>query len=127
MIKIAAIGVGAALLAAWIKTIKSEYALWITLAAGAFLGLAAILKLDAIVSELKFLQGYFSAYGSYFKLLIKIIGITYLAEFSADLCKDAGANTLASQVEMFGKLSILVLCMPIMSSLLETVDYFLGG
>lgn len=127
MIKIAAIGVGAALLAAWIKTIKSEYALWITLAAGAFLGLAAILKLDAIVSELKFLQGYFSAYGSYFKLLIKIIGITYLAEFSADLCKDAGANTLASQVEMFGKLSILVLCMPIMSSLLETIDYFLGG
>lgn len=127
MIKIAAIGVGAALLAAWIKTIKSEYALWITLAAGAFLGLAAILKLDAIVSELKFLQGYFSAYGSYFKLLIKIIGITYLAEFSADLCKDAGANTLASQVEMFGKLSILVLCMPIMRSLLETIDYFLGG
>ncbi|MEE1015799.1 MAG: SpoIIIAC/SpoIIIAD family protein [Lachnospiraceae bacterium] len=127
MIKIAAIGVGAALLAAWIKTIKSEYALWITLAAGAFLGLAAILKLDAIVSELKFLQGYFSAYGSYFKLLIKIIGITYLAEFSADLCKDAGANTLASQVELFGKLSILVLCMPIMSSLLETIDYFLGG
>ena len=127
MIKIAAIGVGAAVLAAWIKTIKSEYALWITLAAGAFLGLAAILKLDAIVSELKFLQGYFSAYGSYFKLLIKIIGITYLAEFSADLCKDAGANTLASQVELFGKLSILVLCMPIMSSLLETIDYFLGG
>ena len=127
MIKIAAIGVGAALLAAWIKTIKSEYALWITLAAGAFLGLAAILKLDAIVSELKFLQGYFSAYGSYFKLLIKIIGITYLAEFSADLCKDAGANTLASQVELFGKLSILVLCMPIMRSLLETIDYFLGG
>lgn len=127
MIKIAAIGVGAALLAAWIKTIKSEYALWITLAAGAFLGLAAILKLDAIVSELKFLQGYFWAYGSYFKLLIKIIGITYLAEFSADLCKDAGANTLASQVELFGKLSILVLCMPIMSSLLETIDYFLGG
>lgn len=127
MIKIAAIGVAAAILAAWVKTIKSEYALWLTLAAGVFLGLSAILKLETIVTELHFLQEYFSAYGSYFKLLIKIIGITYLAEFSADLCKDAGANTLASQIELFGKLSILVLCMPIMTSLLETIDYFLGG
>ena len=127
MIKIAVIGVAAAILDAWIKTIKSEYALWVTLAAGLFLGFSAILKLETIVSELYFLQEYFSAYESYFKLLIKIIGITYLAEFSADLCKDAGANTLASQIELFGKLSILVLCMPIITSLLETIDYFLGG
>ena len=127
MIKIAAIGVGAAILAAWIKTVKAEYALWIVLAAGVFLGLSAIMKLEAIVTELYFLQEYFSDYGSYFMLLIKIIGITYLAEFSADLCKDAGASTLASQIELFGKLSILVLCMPIMTSLLETIDYFLGG
>ncbi len=127
MVKIVAIGVVAAVLAAWMKTIKQEYALWVTLAAGVFLGLSAILKLETIVSELHFLQEYFSTYGSYFKLLIKIIGITYLAEFSADLCKDAGANTLASQIELFGKLSILVLCMPIMTSLLETIDYFLGG
>lgn len=127
MIKIAAIGVVAAVLAAWVKTVKPEYSLWITLAAGVFLGLSAILKLEVIVEELHVLQAYFAGYGSYFKLLIKIIGITYLAEFSADLCKDAGANTLASQIELFGKLSILVLCMPIMTSLLETIDYFLGG
>ena len=127
MVKIAVIGVAAAMLAAWIKTMKPEYALWITLAAGVFLGLSAMMKLEAIVEELHFLQGYFSNFASYFKLLIKIIGITYLAEFSANLCKDAGANTLASQIELFGKLSILVLCMPVITSLLETVDYLLGG
>lgn len=127
MIKIAAIGVAAAVLAAWIKTIKAEYALWITLAAGIFLGLSVLMKLETIVEELQFLQGYFSGFGSYIKILIKIIGITYLSEFSSDLCKDAGANTLATQVELFGKLSILVLCMPILTSLLETIDYYLGG
>lgn len=127
MIKIVAVGVGAALLAAWVKSIKAEYAMWVILSTGIFLGLCAVMKLEVIVEELNFLQRYFSSYGSYFKLLIKIIGITYLAEFSADLCKDAGANTLASQIELFAKLSILVLCMPIMTSLLETVDYFLGG
>jgi stage III sporulation protein AD len=127
MIKIAAVAVMAAILAAWIKTVKPDYGVWIVFGAGIFLGFSALLKLETIIGELQYLQGYFTGYGTYFKLLIKIIGITYLAEFSADLCKDAGANTLASQIELFGKLSILVLCMPILNSLLETIDYFLGG
>lgn len=127
MIKIALIGVGAAILAAWIKTIRSEYAVWILLLAGVFLGLSALVKLESVVEQLRFLQTYFSGYESYFQLLLKILGITYLAEFSADLCRDAGAGTLASQIELLGKLSILVLCLPIMTSLLETIDYFLGG
>ena len=127
MIRIAVIGVGAAFLAAWVKSLKSEYSVWILLAAGIIMASASIGKLELIVKELHFLQGYFSPYGSYIKLLVKIIGITYLAEISSDLCKDAGANVLASQMELFGKISILVLCMPIMTSLLETIDYFLGG
>lgn len=127
MIKFVAIGVGAAFLAAWLKTVRTEYSLWILLAAGVLLTFFALTKLETIVEELSYLQNYFFAYGSYFKLLLKIIGITYLAEFSSNLCRDAGANTMASQIELFGKLSILVLCMPIMTSLLQTVDYFLGG
>lgn len=127
MIKIAAIGVSAAVLAAWIKSVKAEYSLWIVFAVSFFLGMAVLLKLEVILEELHFLQNYVTGYASYIKLLIKIIGITYLAEFSSDLCKDAGANTLASQMELFGKLSILVLCMPVMTALLETVDHYLGG
>ena len=127
MIKVAVIGVGTAILAAWLKSIKQEYSLWILLGAGIFLSVFVAGKLEVIVEELRFLQTYVSNYGPYVKLLLKIIGITYLAEISADLCKDAGANALASQIELFGKLSILVLCMPVMTSLLETIDYFLGG
>lgn len=127
MIKIAIIGVVAAVLAAWIKTIKAEYSLWIMLAVGIFLGLSVLTKVEVMIGELKFLQEYFSDYGSYIRLLIKIIGITYLSEFSSDLCRDAGAATLATQIELFGKLSILVLCMPILTALLETIDYYLGG
>lgn len=127
MIKIAAIGVSAAVLAAWIKSVKAEYSLWIVFAVSIFLGMAVLLKLEVILDELHFLQNYVAGYASYIKLLFKIIGITYLSEFSSDLCKDAGANTLASQMELFGKLSILVLCMPVMTALLETVDHYLGG
>lgn len=127
MLKIAAIGVAAAILAAWLKTVRTEYAFWVVVFTGIFLGLAVLMKLDTIIEELRFLQDYFSDYSAYIRILVKIIGITYLSEFSSDLCKDAGANTLASQMELFGKLSILVLCMPVMTALLETVDYYLGG
>lgn len=127
MIKVAVIGVGAAILAVWIKNIRSEYALWILLAAGILLGGAMLGKVQVLLSELQVFQKYITSYGAYIKILVKTIGIAYLAEISSDLCKDAGANTLASQIELFGKLSILVLCMPVMSSLLETIDYFLGG
>ena len=127
MLKISVFGVMAAILAVWVKGIKTEYSVWITVIAGILLGSFAVAKLETIVEELVFLQSFVSSYGSYFKLLVKIIGITYLAEFSSDLCKDAGAGALASQVELLGKLSILVLCMPIITSLLETIEYFLGG
>lgn len=127
MIKAAIFGVLAAMLAVSIKSVKSEYSVWVLLAAGIMLAAFTTLKLEAIVEELRFLQTYFENYAAYFVLLLKIIGITYLAEISADLCKDAGANALASQVELFGKLSILVLCMPVLRALLESVGYFLGG
>lgn len=127
MIKVAAIGVAAAILAVWIKSLKSEYGIWILLATGMILGMFCIGKLEAMVLELRFLQSYFSDQGAYIKLLLKVLGIAYLSEISANLCKDAGAATLASQIELFGKLSILVLCMPIMTSLIQTIDHFLGG
>ena len=127
MLKVAAIGVVAAILAVWIKSVKSEFGIWILLAAGILMGMFSVGKLETVILELQVLQSYISDYGVYLKLLMKIVGITYLAEFSSDLCKDAGAATLASQIELFGKLSILVLCMPIMTSLLKTIDYFLGG
>jgi stage III sporulation protein AD len=127
MIKVAAIGVAAAILAAWIKSVKSEYGIWILLAAGMIMGMFCLGKVETMVLELQFLQSCFSDYGSYIKLLLKVLGITYLSEISANLCKDAGAATLASQIELFGKLSILVLCMPIVTSLIQTIYHFLGG
>ena len=63
---------------------------------------------------------------SYILTLIKMLGITYLAEFSAGLCKDAGYSSIATQIEMFGKLTILVLSLPILLALLRTIQEFLG-
>ena len=115
------------MLAAWIKTIKAEYSLWIIFAAGGILAFAVTERLLVIVEQLKVIGEALSSYGEYVKLLVKIIGITYLSELSADLCKDAGAQALSGQVELFGKLSILVLCLPVFGALVGMIHQVFGG
>ena len=62
----------------------------------------------------------------YLTTLIKMTGITYIAEFASGICKDAGYGAIGSQIEIFGKLSILAVSMPIVLALLETLQGFLA-
>ena len=56
---------------------------------------------------------------------MKMVGITYVAEFTSGICKDAGFGALGGQIEIFGKLSILAISTPILLALLETLQVFL--
>ena len=62
----------------------------------------------------------------YLSALLKMAGITYIAEFASGICKDAGFGSLGIQIEIFAKLSILAVSMPILLALLETVKQFLA-
>ncbi len=53
-----------------------------------------------------------------------MMGITYLCEFCAGICKDAGYQGMAGQVEMFGKISIVLSGLPILFALVETIQKF---
>ena len=55
-----------------------------------------------------------------------MVGITYVAEFASGICKDAGYGSLGNQIEIFGKLSILGISMPILLALFGTLETFLG-
>ena len=57
--------------------------------------------------------------------LMKMVGITYVAEFTSGICKDAGFGALGGQIEIFVKLSILAISTPILLALLETLQVFL--
>ena len=83
-------------------------------------------KLELVLSVVNQMQEYVSLDTSYIAILVKMIGITYVSEFSANLCKDAGYQAVAGQIEMFGKLSILVISMPVLLVLLETIGEFLS-
>lgn len=125
MIKIAMIGVTVIILAIIFKKGKEEYSLYISIAACILILLLGISKLQVILDAIEQLQGYIKLNKAYVGILVKIIGITYVTEISASLCKDSGYQAVGEQIEIVGKLTILAISMPIMLSILDTINSFL--
>ena len=59
--------------------------------------------------------------------MFKTLGICFLAQFAADSCRDAGESALASKVELAGKISILVLSLPLFEDIAQTALGLIGG
>ncbi len=57
----------------------------------------------------------------YVETILKIIGIAYIAEFAAQITKDAGQGAIAAKIEMGGKILILAMAIPILTVLIETI------
>ncbi|MEE1313484.1 MAG: stage III sporulation protein AD [Lachnospiraceae bacterium] len=62
----------------------------------------------------------------YIKILLKIIGISYICQFASEICKDLGSQTVGKQIEMAGKLSVLVVSIPVIQGLLDTMKELLA-
>ncbi|TAH66649.1 MAG: stage III sporulation protein AD [Anaerolineaceae bacterium] len=125
MINVAVIGIIAVLMAITFKKGREEYSLYISIAACFIILLLGIGKLEVILDTINRLQGYIKINKAYINILIKIIGITYVTEFAASLCKDSGYQAIGEQVELVGKLSVLAISMPILLALLDTINNFL--
>ena len=126
MIQIGIIGVAGTLLAVQFKSGKSEYGIYISVALSLVIFFAIIGRLEVIIDALRTIANYINMDTAYIGTLIKMLGITYVAEFSAGICKDAGYQTIALQIELFGKLAVLVLSMPVLMALLNTIKDFLS-
>ena len=125
VVTISAAGIAAVLLAVQMKGIKGEYAVYIVMAAGFFIFFYGAGQLKTILHTLDKIEGYIKINPVYMVTLLKMIGITYVAEFAAGICKDAGCGSLGNQIEIFGKLSILGISMPILLALFSTLENFL--
>ncbi len=122
----AALGIVAVLLAVQFKGLKGEYGTYLSAAAGAVIFSYGLLKLETILEAARKIQEYINVNPVYLTVLVKMIGIAYIAEFASGICKDAGYSSIGTQIEIFGKLSILAVSMPVVLALLETMEGFLA-
>lgn len=126
IIRISVIGIAGIILAILVKEVKPEYSFYVTVAAGVAVLFFAAGKLTDLFGSLREIQEYIPIETTYMNLLLKMVGITYVGQFSAGICKDAGYSSVAGQIELFSKLSVLAISMPILTALLETIHEFLG-
>ena len=114
----AAVGIIAVLTAVQFKSKGAEFGIYIIMAGGLVIFFYSTGKLRAILEAVRKLQDYITA-------LLKMIGITYIAELASGICRDAGYSSIGTQIEMFGKLSILAVSTPVILALFETLEHFL--
>ena len=118
------IGIAGVFLSILVKEIKPAFSLLISITVCIMIFFFLTEKLWYLVETFQSFGEYLTIQNSYLKSLMKILGITYLADFSSNICKDAGYHAVAGQIEIFGKLSILALSTPILAAILETIQNF---
>lgn len=123
--KVALIGIVGVLLAIQFKSQKPEYSIYIGFAVSLIIFAYAVQMLQIVLAQIESLQSFLKGSGSYLDTLLKVVGITYLCEFSAGICKDAGYSAIAGQIEVFGKLTVLFAGMPILFAVIEYIQGFM--
>ena len=117
--KIAGIGLAGGMLALFLKSYRKEYAILVALVTAAALLFPAVNMLSNVVSEFASLANMTGIRYEYIEVIMKTVGIAYIAEFAAQVLKDAEQGAIASKVELFGKAAILYITFPIITEFLE--------
>ena len=126
ILTVGAAGIAAVLLAVWMKGVRGEYALSVVIAAQLFFLFYGIGRLKEILDIIRQMESYIKIRPVYLVTLLKMTGVTYAAEFASGICKDAGYGALGKQIEIFGKLTILAVSMPVLLALFGTLDQILA-
>ena len=121
VIKIIGVGLISLIIIIIVRQYKPEFTLYVSLLAGALILVFIMDKISGIIDLLTTLSNKTAINNDFLVLLIKITGIAFLTEFAVSICKDSGETAIASKVDMGGKVIIVSMSIPIISSLLETV------
>lgn len=125
MLQVGVLGVAGVLLAVQFKNVKAEYGMYISLALGLLIFASLLDKISWLMEVLKEIADAVNLDSDYLKTLWKVLGVTYVAEFASSIRKDAGYQTVALQIEVFAKITIMVLSLPVLMALLQTIRSFL--
>lgn len=125
IIKIIAMAVTGVVLASLMKTVNKEMSIYIIIATVILIFLTVAGTLAEIFD---FLENIYSnvTYGrTFFPVIIKILAVAYITDFTSQLCKDAGERSIGTKVEFAGKIMIFYLALPVLSAILKMIGSLL--
>lgn len=125
IIKIIGTGLVSLVIIIIVKQYKPEFAIYVSLITGVLILTLVFDKMSSIISLLNNLANKSAVNNKFIILLLKITGIAILTEFAVSICKDSGETAIANKLDIGGKVIIVAVSIPIISSLLETVSQVL--
>lgn len=126
MLKIVILAIAAMFLAMVAGYQKKEYAFLIVLCTALLIFSYGISRIQVIADRLHEFEQEVNLSGEYISILLKMVGIAYLSQFAVSLCKDAGQGAIAGQVNFVGKISMLLVSLPILEGLIKTIGEILS-
>jgi stage III sporulation protein AD len=121
ILQIVSLGLIATFLVALLKEQKSNLAFLLTVFVGCTIFLLLVDQISEILLMLREMAEGAHIQMVYLETMLKIIGIAYIAEFAAQISKDAGQGAIAAKIELGGKIVILALAVPILTAIIEAV------
>lgn len=121
IIQILIFGLVTTIIVVTVKQQRPDIALLISLAGGTVILIFVVSSLSVVIETISNLFNKSNMDSVYITTILKVIGIAYLADFGAQLCKDAGESAIAAKIELGGKILILLLAIPILTALMELI------
>ena len=118
-IKIMMLASIAVLICGFLKNTGSSFHVYAAVFISALIMMIVLVKLYSLLESINRFTVYLKNSNEYLSLLIKIVLITYVTSFTSDLCRDSGYTSVADQIEIFGKITIAALSVPVILELLN--------
>lgn len=125
IIQIVSFALVATVLVVVLREHRPVLAMQLSIVVGVIIFLRLLNYLSAVFTALTDMTARAGVSMVYLNTLLKIIGIAYIAEFGAQVCRDAGEGSTAGKVEFAGKLFILVMALPLITAVLDTILKFI--
>ena len=109
-----------------LKRYNQEYSMVIALACGVLVIISVLSSISPIICEIKSLVYQSKLPVEYIGILLKVLGVCFLTQFASDACKDAGESVIASKVELAGKVTIVLISLPLFERITQTVLTLIG-
>ena len=119
IVKIVGLGLVATILIVIIKQQRPELALQLSIVVGAVIFTMMLGKINSVITFMQQLAQKSNISFFYMGTILKIIGVAYIAEFGAQICRDAGEGAIASKVEFAAKVIVIVLAIPIIAAVFD--------
>ena len=127
VIGIAGLALVSAVIAVMLRRYNQEYAVVVSITAGVIILVQILANIVPAIRQINSLLTAAQMPTEYGIILFKTLGICFLAHFAADSCRDAGESALASKVELAGKISIVILALPLFEKIASTALALIGG